>query len=310
MKRFKAIFILTIFIFCLSACSASYSSSSDGATRSKAEILRDMKKEIVNGKTIPSIDEKEKIFTDGQLDVLEMRIQPPEGFTRIPVEEGSFADFLRKLPLKPKASKVHYHDGKEKPSEGVYAEVVDLQIADKSLQQLSDAIMELRSRYLWQSGAHDSISFKLANGLEVPYSKWKEGYRVIFEENTANWILATESLDDYDTFEKYLEFIFTYTGTLSLEDHVQSKEFRDMNIGDVLVESDKSKHAVIVADMVENKVTNEKKYLLIQSYKPAQDMQVLINPKDENGGVWYDLKETKEIQTPESVFEAKELKSF
>ncbi|MCT4660544.1 MAG: hypothetical protein N4A40_01690 [Tissierellales bacterium] len=310
MKSFRIIGFILIFMLLLTGCSSSHARTSNQTVKSKDEILKEMKNDIVNGKTIEKEKSVEEEFVDGELDTLEMRIQPPEGFTRIGVQEGSFAKFLRNLPLKSEGSTVHYYDGREKPAEGVYAAVVDLDVGDRDLQQCADAIMRLRSEYLWQKGEHESISFNLTNGFKVPYSDWKAGHRVIFEGNETSWILATDPSDDYQTFRDYLDFIFTYAGTLSLSRELNSKNFKDMQIGDILIQGGSPGHAVIVADMVENRETKEKRYLLIQSYMPAQDMQVLLNPKDQNGGVWYSLNETTEIQTPEWMFSVEDLKSF
>lgn len=39
---------------------------------------------------------------------------PPDGFSRMESETGSFAEYLQSLPLKPDGSKVKYFDGREK----------------------------------------------------------------------------------------------------------------------------------------------------------------------------------------------------
>ena len=48
--------------------------------------------------------------------------------------------------------------------------------------------------------------------------------------------------------------------------------------------------------------------MLSQSYMPAQETHILINP--ENGGVWYTLDEYKDIETPEWTFTVNQLKRF
>lgn len=68
-------------------------------------------------------------------------------------------------------------------------------------------------------------------------------------------------------------------------------------------------HAVIIVDMAIND-DDEKIFILAQSYMPAQQTQILINPMDENMGVWYSLKEKEKLLTPEWTFELDELKRF
>lgn len=73
-------------------------------------------------------------------------------------------------------------------------------------------------------------------------------------------------------------------------------------IGDVFIKGGFPGHAVLVADMVENKTTGEKRFLLLQSYMPAQDMHILKNPKSEDGTPWYTMPVGDQLVTPEWVF--------
>jgi hypothetical protein len=69
-------------------------------------------------------------------------------------------------------------------------------------------------------------------------------------------------------------------------------------------------HAVLVADMVENRQTGEKRFLLLQSYMPAQDIHVLKNPKSEDGTPWYTTAIGDQLVTPEWVFPKTALKRW
>ncbi|MFR5661112.1 MAG: DUF4846 domain-containing protein, partial [Butyricimonas faecihominis] len=62
--------------------------------------------------------------------------------------------------------------------------------------------------------------------------------------------------------------------------------------------------------MAEHPVTGEKLYLLAQSYMPAQDIQVLVNPKERDKSPWYTLKGEGNILTPEWGFTSEDLKRF
>jgi len=65
---------------------------------------------------------------------------------------------------------------------------------------------------------------------------------------------------------------------------------------------------VNIVDVVYNSSINNKKFMLSQSYMPAQETHILINPKD--GTVWYDLIDFETIITPEWTFNFDELKRF
>ena len=104
--------------------------------------------------------------------------------------------------------------------------------------------------------------------------------------------------------------VFAYAGTLSLAKELTSVPVTSMQIGDVLIQGGSPGHAVIVVDMAENPATGEKLYLLAQSYMPAQDIQVLVNPKERDKSPWYTLKGEGCILTPEWRFTSANLKRF
>ena len=83
-----------------------------------------------------------------------------------------------------------------------------------------------------------------------------------------------------------------------------------MRPGDFFVRSypDSVGHAITVVDVVVNQTNNKKMYMLSQSYMPAQETHILINPQ--NGSVWYTLDEFNDIVTPEWSFTVNELKRF
>ena len=56
--------------------------------------------------------------------------------------------------------------------------------------------------------------------------------------------------------------------------------------------------------------SGKKIFLLAQSYMPAQDIHVLVNPMDENLSPWYEVNEENKILTPEYLFYRNELKRW
>lgn len=239
---------------------------------------------------------------------IESRYNVPAGFERVKADSGSFAFYLRNLPLKNSDELVTYYNGGKKSSSGVYKSVVDLPIGNKNLHQCADAVMRFRAEYLWSTGKHNQIHFNFTNGFRVDYSKWLQGNRMIVSGNSTSWRAGSPRANTYKTFWSYMELIFNYAGTLSLSKELDSREISDVEIGDVLIQGGSPGHAVIVVDMAENTSTGEKKILLAQSYMPAQETQVLINPSESNTS-WYTVKEGR-ISTPEWTFYSSDLKTF
>ena len=232
-----------------------------------------------------------------------------EGYTRIEHEEGSFGEFLRNQKLKPYGEKVLYYDGRKKPSNGVYDSVFDVNIGNRDLHQCADAIMLLRAEYLYSQEQYDKISFNFVSGFKAEYKKWMDGYRIDVQGNDAEYYKAAEPSNSYEVFRKYMDMVFAYSGTLSLEKELKSVSIDNMNIGDVFIVGGSPGHAVIVVDMAVN-FNGEKIFLLAQSYMPAQQTQLLINPMDEDTSPWYSLKGKEKLVTPQWTFEFDTLKSW
>ncbi|TCU74165.1 uncharacterized protein DUF4846 [Tissierella praeacuta] len=232
-----------------------------------------------------------------------------EGYKRIEVEKNSFQEFLRNQRLKPYGEKVLYYNGREKNKKGVYDSVIDVKIGDRDLHQCADAIMLLRAEYLYSVGKYEDISFNFVSGFKAEYKKWMEGYRIKVDGNDVRYYKAVEPSNTYENFRKFMDMVFAYSGTLSLEKELESIDIKDMEIGDVFIVGGSPGHAVIIVDMAINN-NDEKIFILAQSYMPAQQTQILINPMNEEISPWYSTKDKEKLITPEWTFELNKLKRF
>ena len=238
------------------------------------------------------------------------RIPAPPGFHRVPSNKGSYADWLRNLPLKPGCPPVMLYSGEEKIRQDVHVAVVDIDVGEKDLQQCADAVIRLRAEYLYGTGHRDKISFNFTSGDPAPYAQWAKGFRPMVDGRNVRWIQKAESREDYSTFREYLDKVFTYAGSYSLsKELVPVPTASQMNIGDVFVEGGFPGHAVMVVDMAET-ASGEKAFLLAQSYMPAQDIHVLVNPKDSDLSPWYRLDFAGSLQTPQWEFTSNDLMRF
>jgi hypothetical protein len=228
---------------------------------------------------------------------LEQAISPPSGFKRIAAAPGSFGEWLRGLPLKPHGTEVKLYDGRTKcfgssqpgifGCEKYHSAVVDIDTGNRDLQQCADAIMRLRAEYLLSRGETGKIAFNYTNGQRVRFSG-----------------------GGYKQFRAYMDRIFTYAGSYSLEREMNRVALADLRAGDVFIKGGFPGHAVLVVDVAENANTGEKRFLLLQSYMPAQDMHILANPKAAGGGAWYLLDFGTELVTPEWIFASNSLRRF
>ncbi len=237
------------------------------------------------------------------------RFNPPKTYHRINSEPGTFAYYLRNLPLKPYGSKVKYYNGLIKPNFWVYKAVVDMDVGERDLQQCADAVMRLKAEYLYKSNQYNKIHFNFTNGFRVDYSEWMKGKRIIVEGNKTYWKDQASPSNTYSGFRKYMNIIFAYAGTLSLSNEMISVNLNDIQIGDVFIQGGSPGHAVIVVDMAIDSNQN-KIFLLAQSYMPAQDIQILANPNNRKLSPWYNVDFEGDLETPEWTFKKSDLKRF
>lgn len=258
----------------------------------------------------PDRIQQHNVILDSTSSTIESRFSPPPGYKRIVVDEGSFGAYLRNLPLKPHGSRVLYYDGAIKNRSNVYCAVVDLPIGNRDLHQCADAIMRLRADYLRDSERFDEIHFTFNNGFEARYDKWMNGYRIHFNGTDFYWTKDTEPSNSDHTYWKYLEYVFSFAGTYSLAKELPSVDEANMQIGDVFLWGGHPGHGVIVVDMAKHTETGEVIFMLAQSYMPAQEIQLLINPTNESISPWYSLDFGDYLETPEWRFEKGYLKRF
>ncbi|MGB0881373.1 MAG: DUF4846 domain-containing protein [Vicingaceae bacterium] len=235
----------------------------------------------------------------------------PEGYIRVKNENASFENWLRHLPISVD-DLVYLHDGSKKYNQKAQFKVVDIDIGKRDLQQCADAVMRLRAEYLYATKQIDKIHFNYTNGVNIPFSKWSSGFYPSLKGNKVVWTPSSKNNKTYKSFRKYMNNIFMYAGTASLEKELLSVKLYEVKAGNVFIKGGFPGHAVIVVDVAINQKTGDKIFMLAQSYMPAQSIHVLKNNYSELSP-WYSLKEIEAsglIITPEWTFELNQLKKF
>jgi len=213
-------------------------------------------------------------------------IPVPPGFTRFQSNEASFSNWLGSIKLK-KDKTVYLYNGNVKPFQNAQYAVLDISVGSKDLQQCADAVMRLRAEYLFAHKRYTEIEFKDNEGksytLTPPYSP--------------------------ENFQRYLNRVFSACGTASLSKQLHSKPMKNLQAGDVLIRGGFPGHAVIVVDAAINS-KKEIVYMLAQSYMPAQDIHILVNPQLSAISPWYKVDGSERVITPEYAFYTSELEQW
>lgn len=226
------------------------------------------------------------------------RVDPPAGFERVPAQPGTFGHWLRHLPTRPAGTPVRAYNGRLilEAEHANLAAVVDLDLSDRDRQQCADTIMRLRGEYLASRGKADSIAFRWAGGRRFSYAQWRKGIRPVKPKaGSRAWTFEHKAAPGrgYRNVRRYLEFMFSWTGTLHLAGERRVKPAQ-VRIGDFFIQGGSPGHAVMVLDLAKHP-DGRTVALVGQGFMPAQDMHVM---QDAGGDPWFSLEPGKPVKTP------------
>ncbi|GAB4145822.1 MAG: hypothetical protein Fur0041_20330 [Bacteroidia bacterium] len=114
---------------------------------------------------------------------------------------------------------------------------------------------------------------------------------------------------DHAVFRNYMNEIFMYAGTLSLEKEMRQVPVSSVMPGDIFIKGGSPGHAVTVVSVAVNK-EGKRIFMLAQSYMPAQEMHVLKNPNNTTISPWYPADFGNILETPEWDFNSNQLRRF
>ena len=267
---------------------------------SKEDVPENTKNTASSSEEVPRAPEK-YVFINASGDTLQERINVPKGYTRSPAESNSLQEFVRNYKMKPDGSPVLLYDGSEKSIQGDHVAVFAMAIENYDLQQCADSVMRMYAEYFRATGQESRIAFHFTNGFQCDYDSWKNGKRVKVDGNDVYWVESREFDDSDETFISYLRMVFSYAGTLSLQEESEQIDISEFQAGDIFIKGGSPGHVVFVADVSEN--GGDKAFLLAQGYMPAQEFHILKNPLHEDDPWYYVSELSYPLRTPEYTFQ-------
>lgn len=220
-------------------------------------------------------------------------IPTPPGFHRVPAGIDEFVGFLRQLRLK-KDRTVYLYNGLPKHNQDAQYAVLDLSIGHEDLQQCADAVMRLRAEYLYAHHDLSDIIFYTETGVRLNFKAWAEIHHDAGRTS----------------FDHYLDKVFAYCSTRTLEKALTPKSFGRLTGGDVLIRAGSPGHAMLVIDVAEDN-QGHRMYLLAQGYMPAQDIHIVKDPAEPTLSPWYSANAAGSVlETPEYTFLTSELRGW
>jgi hypothetical protein len=153
--------------------------------------------------------------------------------------------------------------------------------------------MRLKAEYYFSRKEYDKISFPSGKNTAYNFDSYAKKQNCFL----------------HDCLLQFMETVFINCGTYTVDAMTKPVAITDLQAGDVFVKAGSPGHAMIVVDAAEN-TAGDKIYLLAQSYMPAQDMHIVINPANSTLSPWYLVINDEKIVTPGWVFENNQLKRW
>lgn len=222
------------------------------------------------------------------------RILCPEGFSRVDVAAGSFAAWLRDIPIAPYGTPVTTSRSKivvagDDPS---LAAVVVLQPHTRRLLSATNMTLRLRAEYAWSAGNLDGLGFHFACGHLSSWKAWTRGIRPLTEGRSVRFAQTGIKDDGRPNFCVYLETLFRFASDGSLLDDTRSVSDDTVTAGDIFLRTGRGGHAVMVLDIAADS-RGRIRVLLGQGGRPAQTFHVLC---DKGGSPWFVIGQSQLIR--------------
>ncbi len=184
-------------------------------------------------------------------------IPAPVGYSRVEAKAGSYADFLRRMPLKEKGAKIELFAGGNANLQFLGTAVIDNTLLSNA-EQCADVTMRLRAEYLWNQGRYSEICFRDVHNKEMRYTGGASR----------------------KAFEKYMRQVFGMCNTYSVFHETKPISINDVQPGDVFVYPARSGHryghAVIVVDVAKNK-SGKIAIMCAEGNTPARSQHIVRN---------------------------------
>jgi hypothetical protein len=217
----------------------------------------------------------------------------------------SWSSFLQHLPTENKPI-VDYR-GNQIENQEKHFSILTYDVGSTDLQQCADALIRLRSEYLFSQKKYAQIGFHFNSGIYYSLMDYLRGIRPIFKNRQQ--ILAKTNgacVLTHTSFRRWLDIVYTYANTVSLCKELKKAE--GLQTGTVIIFPGNPGHCCIIIDEA---LTDKQDtvYKIAEGYMPAQSIYILSNPYEPEWNPWYHLGKG-DINTASCSFRSYYLKKF
>ncbi len=234
---------------------------------------------------------------------IKTRFSPLDDYTWVETEHNSYGNFIENFKLKNFGEPIIKYNGEKVSNQNNHLAVFDIDVGSKDLQQCADAIIRLRSEYLFKTKSFGEIKYHFTSGDLLSWNDFKNGTRAFMSGNSVTFRKTAAADDSYENFRNYLDLIYNYAGTISQFKETQPvNKTSDLKTGDILITAGSPGHVVFIAGVSKNS-EGKKLFLLGEGFTPAQSISIMKNPFNPKISPWYDLDaNADEIKTSRYFF--------
>lgn len=213
--------------------------------------------------------------------------------------------YLKTLPRQ--ETPILDYRGKPVGDQAKHVAIIPFDVGRSDLQQCADALIRIRSEYLFAAKREREIAFHFTDGSLYSFTQYCAGMRPRLTRNGTSFKkLASALRPDHTALRNYLDIVYAYAGTMSLQKEL--KPAGELDVGTVIIQGGSPGHCSLIID---HKIINGVHYYqLAEGYMPAQSIYILRNPDTAGNDPWYALKPSGPIATVSYYFDHYELKSF
>ncbi len=213
-------------------------------------------------------------------------LPPPPGFVRVPAVPGSFAAWLRHLPLRPAGTPVVTYDGAATLwPQALVAAVVDLDVMGK-VQDCATTAVRLRAEYLLAAGKSEALAVEMNQRQRLTFPRFQAGCRPLYDRATKRLSIGcgggrraapTSPAARSEAARAFVRAVMTWANSSTLHRTLPAVVPDAVAAGDVLAQPNPTGgvgHASIVLDEARGPA-GERRYLVGMGFLPAQNLQVV-----------------------------------
>jgi hypothetical protein len=213
--------------------------------------------------------------------------------------------FLQHLPVEDKPI-LDFRGNPIRDQEKHFA-ILSYDVGKSDLQQCADALMRIRSEYLFSRKKYERIGFYFNSGIYYSFSDYTKGIRPVFRGKKQILSRTTNPCEiSHTSLRKWLDILYAYANTISLcKELIPASR---LETGTVIIFPGHPGHCCMIMDAA-IKTKSDTVFKIVEGYMPAQSIYVLSNPYEPNLSPWYHLG-TGEINTASCTFRSYYLRKF